>query len=166
LPASARARASVAAAEAAAVRIAVTSPAWITAAGAPVWGSKIATSPWCDWPPSARFSGKMLISLAPNSRPAPMAPGITPNRWPSSRSIMLRSVWRVCPADSAIIASRTSGMTTSQVSPARTASRPITIMRHAQGHRRLDRTAEGSRFSLWSRPFVVLRLIQLKRRMV
>ncbi len=101
----------LAAALAAAVRMAVISPAWIRATGAPKRGSKSRTPPWCDWPPLARFSGKTLISLAPKvSSPAP---GITPNADPPSRGMIWRRSCLVRPADRAIIASRISGMAAS-----------------------------------------------------
>jgi len=55
--ASFRASASVAAAEAAAVRIAVISPASSIADGAPVAASNKATTPWCEGPPAKKLSG-------------------------------------------------------------------------------------------------------------
>jgi len=87
----------------------VISPASKTALGAPVSGSKIMTTPWCDILPNAKLPGKTLTSLAPKAPPS-NAPGITPKALPSPRSIMLRSNWRVRPFDKAIIASRISGM--------------------------------------------------------
>ncbi len=81
--ASLRASASVATALAAAVRMAVTSPAWTTQTGVPVSGSKSTMRPWCDWRPCAAFSGKMLMSFAPKGALAPSAPGMMPKRWPS-----------------------------------------------------------------------------------
>ena len=46
----------VATALAAAVRIAVTSPAWTTQTGVPVSGSNRTMRPWCDCLPCAAFS--------------------------------------------------------------------------------------------------------------
>src|ERR1700733_13378957 len=98
--------AAVATALAAAVRMAVISPASTTQTGAPVSGSNRMTSPWCDCFPFAKFSWKTLISFAPNGADAPIAPG-----------------------DRAIIASRTIGMHTSYVSRRATSSRSMNRIR-------------------------------------
>jgi hypothetical protein len=81
--ASLRANASVATALAAAVRMAVISPAWTAQTGAPVSGSNRMTGPWCDCIPRAKFSWKTLINFAPNGACAPIAPGMMPNKRPS-----------------------------------------------------------------------------------
>ena len=104
---SSRASASVAAAEAAAVRMPVSSEASRIAAGAPVAGSNRATKPWCEGAPLSA-AGKTLISLAPNV--SAIAPGMTPKARPPSRSMIARSSCLVSPPDSAVIARRISGM--------------------------------------------------------
>ena len=98
---------------AAAVRIAVISPAWAMQTGAPLCPSNSTTTPWCDWIPLAKLPGKTLISLAPNTSPSPRAPGMIPNTplGPSGR--IERRCWRVWPLEKAIIAARTRGMHTS-----------------------------------------------------
>lgn len=112
-PVAGRASASVATALAAAVRIAVTSPAWTTQTGAPVSGSNRTTRPWCDCRPLAKFSGKTLISLAPNGAASPIAPGMIPKARPWASGMIERRCWRVTPFEKAIIASRTMGIATS-----------------------------------------------------
>ena len=97
---------------AAAVRTAVTSPAWTMHTGSPLALSNSTTTPWCDWRPLAKFSGKTLISLAPKGAPSPSAPGMTPKARPAPSGMIERSSWRVSPRERAIIASRTSGMQT------------------------------------------------------
>jgi hypothetical protein len=103
----------VATALAAAVRMAVIERASATQASSPVTGSKVSTTPWCEGRPTSMLRGKTLRTLAPNIAVSPMAPGITPNMRPSSKCMIERSSWRVCPAESAIIAARTAGMQTS-----------------------------------------------------
>jgi len=98
---------------AAAVRIAVTSPASTTTTGAPVDGSKSTITPWCDGPPAAKFPGNTLISLAPNGRSPPSAPGMTPNMFSPPKGRMARRSWLVSPLDTAVMASRINGMHTS-----------------------------------------------------
>ena len=76
--ASFRASASVATALAAAVRMAVSSPAWTAQTGAPDSGSKRSTSPWWDCRPRAKFSWNTLSTFEPKGPWAPSAPVIAP----------------------------------------------------------------------------------------